>query len=230
VNNNFKLEPKRIRIISVAGATSRAGKTLLAEQIIQYLSGHKIPVYAVKFTTTSDLPSPCPRGAPCTVCDLSDRFRIVRDPSILMQPGKNTQRLAAAGATEVVWIIARKSSLAEAYKHLLEHLPNDAITVMEGSTITTICKPDLVFYVAANHIPPAKWKDNAKEILNSADFIILNKKKGTIDHPQIQIPKSAISLNLRETSVTEIGKVRSELDRLTGSEKKLHTSIKKELC
>ena len=141
----------------------------------------------------------------------------MRDPSILMQPGKNTQRLAAAGATEVVWIIARKSSLAEAYQHLLEHLPNHAITVMEGSTITSICKPDLVFYVAANNIPPAKWKDNAKEIINGADFIILNKKKGTTDHPQIQIPKSAISLDLAETSVTELTKVRSVLDRLTGS-------------
>jgi hypothetical protein len=218
VSNNFNSRnSKTIRIISVAGATSGAGKTLLAEQIIRYLSGHKVPVYAVKFTTTSDLPSPCPRGAPCTVCDLSDRFRIVRDPSILMQPGKNTQRLAAAGATEVVWIIARKSSLEEAYQHLLEHLPNNAITVMEGSTITTICKPDLVFYIAANNIPPAKWKDNAKEILNTADFVILNKKKGAIDHPQIQIPKSAISLNLKESLVTEIAKVRSKLDRLTQS-------------
>jgi hypothetical protein len=205
---------KNIRIISVAGATSRAGKTLLAEQLIQYLSSRSIPVYAVKFTTTSDLPSPCPRGAPCTVCDLSDRFRIVRDPAILLQSGKNTQRLAAAGAKEVVWIIARKSNLGEAYQHLLEHLPENAITVMEGSTITSISEPDLIFYVAANHIPPTRWKENAKQILSNANFIILNKKKGMADHPQIQIPEAAISLNLQETPVTTLEQVRSRLDQL----------------
>ncbi len=210
---------KDIRIISVAGATSRAGKTLLAEQLIQYFAARNIPVYAVKFTTTSDIPSPCPRGAPCTVCDLSDRFRIVRDPSILLQSGKNTQRLAAAGAKEVVWIISRKSNLAEAYQHLLEHLPQNAITIMEGSTITTISQPDLIFYVAANHIPPSRWKENAKQILSTANFVILNKKKGMSDHPQINIPQSAISLNLQETAVTTLEEVRSRLDELMTSTK-----------
>ena len=205
---------KDIKIISVAGATSRAGKTLLAEQLIRYFADQNIPVYAVKFTTTTDIPSPCPRGAPCTVCDLSDRFRIVRDPAVLMQSGKNTQRLAAAGAKEVVWIISRKSYLAEAFQHLIEHLPKNALTIMEGSTVTSICKPDLIFYVAANNIPPSRWKDNAEQILNGANFIILNKKKGTSDHPKIQIPESAISLDLQETPVTALERIRLRLDQL----------------
>jgi hypothetical protein len=206
---------KDIKIISVAGATSKAGKTLLAEQLIRYFAERSFPVFAVKFTTTTDLPSPCPRGAPCTVCDLSDRFRIVRDPEILLQSGKNTQRLAAAGAKEVVWVISRKSFLAEAYRHLQEHLPENAVTVIEGSTITSICHPNLIFYVAANHISPARWKENAKEIINAANFIILNKKKGMPDHPEIQIPESAITLNLQETPVTAFEQVRSKLDQLT---------------
>jgi hypothetical protein len=132
----------------------------------------------------------------------------------LLQSGKNTQRLSAAGAKEVVWIIARKSNLGEAYQHLLEHLPRNAIAIMEGSTITSISKPDLIFYVAANHIPPMRWKENAKQILGNANFIILNKKKGMPDHPQIQVPESAISLNLQETPVTALEEVRSRLDQL----------------
>lgn len=215
------------KVISVAGATSRAGKTLLAEQLIQYCASLGVPVYAVKFTTTTDLPSPCPRGTPCTVCDLSERFRIVRDPSILLQPGKNTQRLAAAGATEVIWIIARKSYLPQAYNHLLTHLSQDAVTVMEGSTITSFCEPDLLFYVAANHIAPSRWKENAQAILDQADFVILNKKKGMPDHPQLRIPPGAIGLNLQETPVTSLEKVREAIDH--HKRRQGYKSLKKEL-
>jgi hypothetical protein len=207
------------KIISVAGATSRAGKTLLAEQLIHYCASRGVPVYAVKFTTTSDIPSPCPRGTPCTVCDLSEKFRIVRDPEILLQPGKNTQRLAAAGAAEIIWIISRKSYLPEAYGHLLTHLSADAVTVMEGSTITSFCEPDLLFYVAANHIGPSRWKDNAQEILAGADFFILNRKKRMPDHPDLKIPPNAIDLDLQEKVVTSLPEVREAIDHVLTSGK-----------
>jgi hypothetical protein len=210
---NFSLLSKS-KIISVAGATSRAGKTLLAEQIIQYCASRGVPVYAVKFTTTTDIPSPCPRGTPCTVCDLSEKFRIIRDPKILLQPGKNTQRLAAAGAAEIIWIISRKSNLPQAYSHLLTHLSPDAVTVMEGSTVTSFCEPDLLFYVAANHISPSRWKDNAKEISATADFFILNKKKGMPNHPELQIPPKAIELDLQQTAVTTLPRVREAIDQV----------------
>lgn len=207
------------KIISVAGATSRAGKTLLAEQIIQYCASRGVPVYAVKFTTTTDVPSPCPRGTPCTVCDLSEKFRIIRDPEILLQPGKNTQRLAAAGAAEIIWIIARKSYLPQAYSHLLTHLSPDAVTVMEGSTVTSFCEPDLLFYVAANHISPSRWKDNAQEISGAADFFILNRKKDMADHPGLKIPPNVIDLNLQETAVTSLPQVREAIDQVLGAGK-----------
>src|SRR5947208_17038407 len=100
-----------MKIIAVAGATSKAGKTVVAEQIIRYCADRYSPVYGVKFTTTSDIPSPCPRGAPCNVCDLSDRFRIVTDKHLIAQPGKNTARMLHAGAARVLWVISRKSEI-----------------------------------------------------------------------------------------------------------------------
>jgi hypothetical protein len=202
------------KLISVAGATSRAGKTLLAEQIIQYCVSQGVPVYAVKFTTTTDIPSPCPRGTPCTVCDLSEKFRIIRDPEILLQPGKNTQRLAAAGATEIIWIISRKSYLPQAYNHLLTHLSPDAVTVMEGSTVTSFCEPDLLFYVAANHISASRWKENAQEISATADFFVLNRKKGMPDHPELKLPAKVIELDLHATPVTSLPEVRQAIDHI----------------
>jgi hypothetical protein len=201
-----------MKIIAVAGASSKAGKTLLAEQIIRYCAEKYSPVYAVKFTTTSDLPSPCPRGAPCTVCDLSDRFRIVRDPEILLQPGKNTQRLKAAGATEVLWAIAKKSELSNAYTHLLGHLPANALAVMEGSSVTFLSNPDLLFYIYANHIPPSRWKDSAETLINRADFVVINRKSKLKDHPELPGSAKAIKIDLFQTPATQIDDIRNRLD------------------
>jgi molybdopterin-guanine dinucleotide biosynthesis protein len=206
-----------MKIIAIAGATSKAGKTLLAEQMIRYCAERYSPVYAVKFTTTSDLPTPCPRGAPCTVCDLSEKFRIIRDPEILLMPGKNTQRLHAAGATEVIWVVAKKSQLATAYQHLLTHLPQDSVAIMEGSTVTSLSHPDVLFYVLANHIPPARWKDSAAEIISSSDFVILNRKAKFPDHPLLKLPASVLTLDLAHNEATAVREIRERLDSLLAS-------------
>jgi hypothetical protein len=206
-----------MKIISVAGATSKAGKTKLAEQIIRYCAARHSPVYAIKFTTTSDLPTPCPRGAPCTVCDLSEKFRIIRDPQILLVPGKNTQRLHAAGANEVIWVVAKRSQLANGYQHLLTHLPEEAIAIMEGNTVTSLCDPDLLFYVFSNHISPNRWKDSALEIMARSDFVILNRKSKLKDHPELKTPATAVDVDLMLNEATRLPDVREKLDSLIAS-------------
>jgi hypothetical protein len=206
-----------MKIISVAGTTSKAGKTLLAEQIIRYCAERYSPVYAVKFTTTSDLPSPCPRGAPCTVCDLSDLFRVVRDPEILQQKGKNTARFCAAGPTGVLWVISKKSQLSNAYHHLLTHIPENALVVMEGSSITSLCEPSLLFYVFANHISPRRWKESAAEIMARSDFVLMNRRHKLSDHPELKIPEGTLCLDLSTTLVTEIPVIRDRMEAVIRS-------------
>jgi hypothetical protein len=206
-----------MKIISIAGATSKAGKTLLAEQLIRYCVGKFDPVYAVKFTTTSDLPSPCPRGAPCTVCDLSDNFRVVRDKETILQSGKNTARFAAAGPTEVVWVISKRSQLPRAYEHLQTHIPDNALVIMEGSSITSLCKPDLLFYVFANHIAPSRWKESATEIIGHSDFVVMNSKAKFPDHPDIKIPQGQLRIDLSAQAVTEIPEIRDKINVLLKS-------------
>jgi len=206
-----------MKIISIAGATSKAGKTLLAEHLIRYCVGKFDPVYAVKFTTTSDLPSPCPRGAPCTVCDLSDNFRLVRDKETLQQAGKNTARFAAAGPSEVIWVISKRSQLPRAYEHLQTHIPENALVIMEGSSITSLCKPDLLFYVFANHIAPARWKESATEIIRRSDFVLMNTKSKYPDHPEIKISQGQLRVDLSERAVTDIPEIRDKIDLLLKS-------------
>ena len=84
-----------VRIVSVSGACSRAGKTALAESLLRALPAGRAA--AVKFTTTEDVFERCPRGSACVVCDIDVPFRIVRDPAVLREPGTDTDRLAAAG-------------------------------------------------------------------------------------------------------------------------------------
>jgi hypothetical protein len=208
-----------MKIIAVAGASSKAGKTVVAEQIIHYCAARYSPVYGVKFTTTSDIPSPCPRGAPCTVCDLSDRFRIVTDGSVINQPGKNTARLLHAGANKVLWVVSRKSEIATAYKHLLTHLPEDSITVMEGSTITSLSKPDLLFYVIGRDIPASRWKENAREILRTADFAVMNSRRETTSPFPLLREEGVrwIEGNLLEKPVTADSDVQDKINELLRS-------------
>ena len=49
--------------------------------------------------------------------------------------------------------------------------------------------------------------------------MILNKKKGMPDHPQLRIPPGAIGLNLQETPVTSLEKVREAIDQIISAGK-----------
>ena len=120
-------------LVSVAGATSRAGKTALAASILRAVPGGSAT--AVKFTTTEDVFERCPRGTPCVVCDIDVPFRIVSEASVLNEPGTDTFRLAQAGARRVVLAIARKSAVEAAWRRVSSVL-EPGLWVLEGSTIT----------------------------------------------------------------------------------------------
>ena len=62
--------------VVVAGSSSRAGKTALAETVLRGLGGG---ASAVKFTTTEDIFEKCPRGTTCIVCDIDVPFKVIRD-------------------------------------------------------------------------------------------------------------------------------------------------------
>src|SRR5260221_5786559 len=103
-----------LKLISVAGASSRAGKTAAAVTVLRALGPGAAS--AVKFTTTDDVFERCPRGTPCVVCDIDVPFRIVEDPSVLREAGTDTDRLAEAGASRVVWCIAKAAAAEPALR------------------------------------------------------------------------------------------------------------------
>jgi hypothetical protein len=173
-----------LSLVSVAGATSRAGKTALAASILSGLP--RGSAGAVKFTTTEDVFERCPRGTPCVVCDIDVPFRIVAETSVLREPGTDTDRLAAAGARRVLWAIARKGALVPAWRRVAALL-DPGLWVMEGSTITFEAKPQLTFFVVHPFLSPGRWKETSAQLLATADVVVLNRPAGEPREPSPEV-------------------------------------------
>jgi hypothetical protein len=162
-----------LALVSVSGACSRAGKTALAVTLLRALPPRRAA--AVKFTTTDDVFERCPRGTPCVVCDIPVPFRIVTDARVLGEPGTDTDRLARAGASRVVWAIARRSAAAEAWDQVRGMLAGEGLAVMEGSTIVALARPDLSLFVAHPHLSPARWKPTSPALIAGSDLVVVNR-------------------------------------------------------
>jgi hypothetical protein len=170
-----------LAIVSVAGACSRSGKTALAVSLLRALG--QGAAAAVKFTTTEDVFERCPRGTPCVVCDIDVPFRIVEDPAVLAEPGTDTQRLAEAGAARVTWAIARASAVRTAWAAVRARLAHHPLLVMEGSTIVSVARPDLLAFVVHPFLSPERWKAGSAELLAAADVVVVNRPRGEARPP-----------------------------------------------
>jgi len=162
-----------MRLVSVAGACSRAGKTAAAVSLLRFVGGGTAS--ALKFTTTEDIWDRCPRGTPCVVCDIDVPFRVIEDPAVLREAGTDTDRLWAAGARRVLWAIARQSAVQEAWKVVRVRLGDEGCVVMEGSTIVDEAKPDQVIFVVHPFLSPSRWKPTSAHLLRQADVVVLNR-------------------------------------------------------
>lgn len=171
-------------LVSVAGACSRSGKTALAATLLASL---KRPAVALKFTSTDDVFERCPRGSPCVVCDIAVPYRLVQDERVLREPGTDTARLLAAGATRVVWCIARRSALELAWRAALQACAGAPVVVMEGSTIVTLAQPDLLLFVVHPWLKPERWKATSDALIERADLVIVNRPQGDTREPSADV-------------------------------------------
>lgn len=170
-----------MKLISVAGASSRAGKTAAAVTVLQALGPGTAA--AVKFTTTDDVFEACPRGTPCVVCDIDVPFRIVVDAAVLRQPGTDTDRLSAAGARRVVWAISKASAAEQAWAAVVRLLNDEAAVVMEGSTVVGLARPHHLVFVAHPFLAPERWKATSGPLLAQADLAVVNRPTGEPREP-----------------------------------------------
>jgi hypothetical protein len=190
----------RAPVVSVSGTCSRAGKTALAETVLRALP--RGDAFAVKFTTTDDVFERCPRGTTCVVCDIDVPFRIVDDPATLGAPHTDTARLAGAGASGVLWVIARRNAIDRAWSALEQRLPAHGVTVLEGSTIVPRIEPELRLFVAHPFLSPARWKPTSTALVATSHAVVVNRPQAETRAPSPEVLAALAPAAVRVADVT----------------------------
>ena len=153
-----------MKVITVSGAESGVGKTAVAERLLKNLKGWS----ALKVTTIKK--GPCPRETPCGICEEADAdFSIVADRRTLSQRGKDTQRMMAAGAREVLWLRSRPSALKKGLEAALKRFKHARGVVIEGTSVLKHFKPDLAVFVTKKN---SVLKPSARDVMNKVDIIV----------------------------------------------------------
>jgi hypothetical protein len=200
-----------VTTVVVAGSSSRAGKTALAETVLRSLGSQAA---AIKFTTTDDVFERCPRGTTCIVCDIDVPFKVVRDDATLGETGTDTARLRAATEGPVLWTIARKSMAAlawEATTRLLDGARRDL--VIEGSTVATFCSPDFTFFVVHPFLSPTRWKDGTRALISRANCVVINRPQTESREPS---PEVLAAINESRPYDLRVADVQEPLDAWAG--------------
>jgi hypothetical protein len=160
----------------VAGVTSGAGKTSLAEAVIRTLSA-RIPTAAAKITVTHGTRG-CPHGGKgCDVCgSLGGEFQVITRASIISQPGTDTARLSEAGAFKVLWAITREDFIKDAWQEMRAMVGGAKCFVVESNTLALTIKPSLTLMIVDPTVSRRLWKPSAERLITTADFLIFNDR------------------------------------------------------
>ncbi len=153
-----------MKIITVSGSSSGAGKTTVAEFLLKKLKGWS----ALKVTLTHN--GICPVNRDCGACGrLDSKFSIVSDKRTIEEEGKDTQRLKKAGAKQVFWLRAKPEGLKQGLKEVIAKFKGTKGINIEGTSILKYLKPDLAIFVKRDN---SLLKDSAKEILKKVDLVL----------------------------------------------------------
>ena len=160
-------------IVSVAAPGNGSGKTLAGRAVLSAFPGR---LRAVKFTTVYRDGANCPRSTgPCACRELRGPFTVVRDGATLLTSDTDTARLSEAGASAVLWCLARPGAHAAAWDHLrATDLADTGAILTEGNTILSVLWPDRLIMVMSPAIPEDRWKRDTWDLVARAAHIIVN--------------------------------------------------------
>lgn len=161
-----------MRIISITSTSSGAGKTTLAAFLIRTLGGLNALKITVQHMGT------CPKEIDCNGCPTTEDFsyKIITDPSILSQPGKDTAHFLKAGARRVVWLQTQRTCLETAVRRTLKLFPSRGGLLVEGNSFLSI-RTAFALMIA----PPrtVELKPSARKILDKINLFVINKTPGS---------------------------------------------------
>lgn len=153
-----------VKIITVSGSSSGAGKTTVAERLLRELKGWS----ALKVTLLHY--GACPINRDCGACEnLDSKFSIISNRKIIEEEGKDTQRLKKAGAEQVLWLRSKPEGLRQGLKQSLLSLKRAKGVIVEGTSVLKYLKPDLAIFVKKKN---SILKRSAREVLKKVDLIL----------------------------------------------------------
>lgn len=154
----------RVKIITVSGAHSGAGKTMVIERLLESLKGWS----CLKVTVLHS--GACPAARDCGACDeLPSKFSIIGDKERIDEKGKDTERFKKAGAGEVLWLKIPPRYLKEGLAKAISRFKKRKGIIIEGTSVLKHLKPDLAIFVRKNG---SALKPSARAVLKKVDLIL----------------------------------------------------------
>lgn len=134
------------QMLMIGAANRNVGKTELACRLIERLAGEG-SVYGVKITVIRDESGGCPRGGEgCGVCtSLFEPYEITSESQ--RDTGKDTSRMLAAGADEVLWLRVHIAELEKGVAALRERVPANVPVICESNTARNAIEPGLFLII-----------------------------------------------------------------------------------
>ena len=153
-----------MKIITVSGTCSNAGKTFVVTELLKYLKGWS----GLKVTTAHK--GLCPTGKNCGVCrQLKTKFSIITDKNVISEKGKDTHRFKEAGAKQVIWLKSQPDGLKEGLSKAISKFKKTKGIIIEGNSVLKYIKPDFAIFIKKNS---SVIKKSAKEVIKKADLIL----------------------------------------------------------
>ena len=152
-----------MKIITVSGAHSGVGKTMVIERLLERLKGWS----CLKVTVLHN--GACPTGRDCGACDeISSQFSIISDNERIEEKGKDTARFKKAGAKEVLWLKSTPQCLKKGLKKAISIFKKTKGIIIESTSGLKYIKPDLAVLVRNKG---SALKPSAKEAIKKVDII-----------------------------------------------------------
>lgn len=157
-----------MRVLGVGGCCSGVGKTTIVCRLLEALGGWG----ALKVSPAHRDPK-SRSGAALVSHGLEGAYRIDTDPG---DPGSDTGRFRAAGASRVAWLRSTSERLGLALDEALAGFTGMPGVVVEGNAPARERPPAGLVMVA--RVGQREVKPSARPMLARADWIVLNRGQG----------------------------------------------------
>lgn len=190
-------------MLMVGSAGRNSGKTEFACAVIRKFGGAR-GLVGVKVTSVEERDGKCPRGGEgCGVCSTLEGNYLVTE-EVDAGRGKDTERLAAAGAHKVYWLRVLKAHLEEGTAALLDRIGPGAIVICESNSLRTVVDPGA--FLMFRHRNSRSYKASAEAVRKHADRIVTFSGHGLdLDLDDVNLIEDRWAIRAQATAIILAG-------------------------